>query len=129
MRVTAPELQLFVAEGVFKEKGGLRIFAGSISTFKYRQPVHLFFNPPWTQPLWKGWGVQEVIRDFPSEPTSSFYGATVRRGEAAPGAHTVAALRREPSGRISKSRGRLKPPRNYNRTAGAVKAGALSTGH
>lgn len=43
MRVTAPKLQLFVAEGVFKEKGGLTIFAGSMSTFKYWRPVHLFF--------------------------------------------------------------------------------------
>lgn len=38
MRVAAPQLQLLVAEGVFKEKGRLRIFAGSLSASKYWHP-------------------------------------------------------------------------------------------
>lgn len=35
VRVTAAQLWIFVAESVFKEKRGLRIFGGIVSTFKY----------------------------------------------------------------------------------------------
>ena len=35
IRVTAAQLQIFVAESLFKEKQGLGIFGGIISTFKY----------------------------------------------------------------------------------------------